>query len=1004
MGRGSWIAFVALIWLGAAASAFALNLDSLPVWNPDYLVQNVDVADAANGVPQGSSSVSGADDAASGKVEAHGYKTMQVTVGDGGTEVDQELRLSIQGMVGDSVYIDALLSDVDRKAGDQTTATLQEVDQIYFRAEARHWFVHLGDLTWRDESLGLSGIERSTLGAMAGIRGGYTEVRGAAGTDEVNRISRTFNGVSGQREGYAISGDGEYLAVVPGSEKVWVNGVELRRDKDYDVNYAGGLLNFKGRWAPGADDEIRIEYDAYEDDNIFNLYAAAGKYRHPNLYLDVAGFRLENDRHRLKKSVWTDEDYQTLKADRGGMLYHTPDSLEDELDSVALNRPERIDRVGTRLRTQFDNRFYADLEMAVSRRDSNTVSHHVGGPEGNAFRWYATTDSSARMLKFPVAFSVYGNYVEEEFGIGDYQGTDRDWNSYKLQDDWDLDSSAITSGDLRHDEFGMRIRLGSDWFAKTLWGYRQGENQEWNSSRVKVSLEHLSQNVASDVGIVRVASVQNGERERYQALGNAQYLQGFWRPFGNFDARYTKIDETAAGPLAGDVGKNSPDAVSRGAFAGNNGVAENEVFYGKSGAGFSLNANNWNASEGVETKLARRRGDTYGDDWNDSLKSVAWTQTAEYHHRYLDISHFLQYEHREVDSTDGENSWVGDLQGIFGDEDLGFSGNVSYKLGLTEEQTYTAIYKAVAPGTGDVRYDSLTGAFIEGVDNGDFVYEGMGRNDSIGAVRASNAAFSLEVDWNPGLLLGIHEGILRDITVGGSYSAEGEDTTGKKLYFPPASRHQLREISSGNVTWEGRISLDHPSGFSATYKPGALYDKKLSSISYFEEMLSHQLDLGYQITDAHFVGGMARLEDAELEALQNLDWNAEEFSARYRFSFAGGFHVEPGGRYRTGDGSDGGTYDFDARLWEGYLRFGYEKENVADGFVQFSAIEMDKGENAIPYQLMSGYGEGRTYRLESVISVDMNEYISFGLRYVLRFGNAEENIFQKLSTEARAVF
>ena len=149
MRKGPWLKVFwgVLLW----SRAFGLNMDSIPVWNPDYLVHSNDLSVSV---------VDSRDGAASG-LSTHGYKTMQVTVGDGGTQVDQELRLSIQGFVGDSVYIDALLSDVDRRAGDQTTATLQEVDQIYFRAESRHWMIHLGDLIWRDRNMGLFGLERA---------------------------------------------------------------------------------------------------------------------------------------------------------------------------------------------------------------------------------------------------------------------------------------------------------------------------------------------------------------------------------------------------------------------------------------------------------------------------------------------------------------------------------------------------------------------------------------------------------------------------------------------------------------------------------------------------------------------------------------------------------------------------------------------------------------------------------------------------------------------------
>ena len=54
--------------------------------------------------------------------------------------------------------------------------------------------------------------------------------------------------------------------------------------------------------------------------------------------------------------------------------------------------------------------------------------------------------------------------------------------------------------------------------------------------------------------------------------------------------------------------------------------------------------------------------------------------------------------------------------------------------------------------------------------------------------------------------------------------------------------------------------------------------------------------------------------------------------------------------------------------------------------------------------MMSGYSDGTTFRLETSLSFTVNQNISFGLYYILRFGDAEENIFQKLSTEARAVF
>ena len=385
--------------------AFALDVDSLPVWNPSILEQK-NVEQPAERAVEGSVSLD-SQDSSRAEIETHGYKTMQVTVGDGGTQVDQELRLSIQGRLSDSVYIDALLSDVDRKAGDQTTATLQDVDQIYFRVESPFAMLHLGDFTWTDNSMGLTSFSRSTLGAMATLRyrGSSVngEVSGAWGTDEVTRYSRSFSGVQGQREGYHLDESGEFISVVPNSEKVWLNGVELVRNRDYEVNYAGGLLNFKNGIIPGTDDDVFVEYDAYLNDDIYTMYAVRGSLRMENVFFDVSGFHLENDVERMRKSTLDSADYERLKNDRGGELKDS--SLQN------LHRPEMSERLGARLRLQAEHRFYADLEFGLNRMDSNTVSEYVGGPSGRAFRWFITTDSTQNMQAFPVRY----RYMETLF-------------------------------------------------------------------------------------------------------------------------------------------------------------------------------------------------------------------------------------------------------------------------------------------------------------------------------------------------------------------------------------------------------------------------------------------------------------------------------------------------------------------------------------------------------------------------------------------------------------
>ena len=950
-----------VLWGLLAVAASARDIQSIPVWDP-----SVEDSQVTKPVTEDSSQ-------RTDSLETHGYKTMEITVGDGGTQVDQELRLSIKGRLTDSVYIDALLSDVGRKAGDQTTSTLREVDQIYFRVEAPFGFLHLGDLAWKDESLSLYSLERSSLGAMAGVRGnllgGTGEASGVFGTDEVEHFTKVFHGVSGQREGYSMEGSGSFIQVVPQSETVWLNGKKLTRERDYQVNYAGGLLDFKGGFMLTAEDEIRIEFDAYEDENIYTLYGAQGHYRHENLWLDISGFRLENDVDRLKRGVWTDDDYKMLQSDRGEEFVR-----DDSLGS--LSRPRRTDRGGVRIRTQLDHRFYADVEFAFNREDTNTVSHEVDGPQGIALRWFVTSDSSSSLKTFPLALNVGGSRVQKGFDISKFQGSYSEWNSYYLRDLWDLDlkDSSSLEDDLLHDELAFRFRLGKNVFGSAQWGYRRNEEDSWNSSRAVLGLTHRNSLAASHLDLVRVASHQENSKERYQALLISEFLQGMFRPFGSMDGRYTEMN------------------------------GEDKVMYGKSAGGFGLYLDQGFVKESVGGRIARRKGNSYGKHWDDSLRASTWLQEVSFRNDFVSVTHLLQFEQVEENQSGKDNNWAGNLDAQFGNDNRGLSGNVSYKLGLTEEQVYTAVYKAVAPGTGDVRYDSLTGSYIEGVDNGDFVYEGMGRNDSIGAVLSSDVSFGMDVRWNPGRSLGIKKGILRDITFGGSWNGEANDTTGKKLYFPPVTKSGLDRLTSGMIAVEGLLEWEHPSGGMLSYKPGLELDKKLSSISYYETIRSHLVEGGIPLALDHQVSGSLLIQDEELSAMTNWDWRVYDGTLKYRMDFLQSFYVQPAGRFRTGSGGDDMDLDFEGKLWEGSLRLGYSRQNVADVYGIFSIIQVDSHGDVVPYQVMDGYSDGTTYRLELSASVDINDFISMGGRYILRFGDAEENIFQKLSMEARASF
>ena len=946
----------------AAESGYSkLSKDSVPIFRGiPFLKSEGSLSDGAQDASRDSL-----------RLETNGSKIVQVVLGDGGTEVNQELHLSIWGEATKGVYIDALLSDVGREAGEERTATLQEVDEVHFRIRTDRAFLHLGDMTWKETELGLSGLSRNTLGIAAGVTLGHSEVRGAYGFDELEHLHSTFRGVDGEQKGYLLSsGTAEtYLVAVPGSETVYLNGKKLVRDVDYTVNYAGGVLDFLGTVIPGSEDEIRVEFDAYSSQGMQILKSADGKYRGKNLWLDVVAFELASDTSRLKRRSWSSEDVETLRKD-DGRAFERADSLG------TLERPQMFRRLGARMRFQQGNHLYADGEIGYGKADTNTLSTRVGGPSGHAFRWLLSSDSTESQKFAPLRILVSGDYEEEGFRQNDFQGSVRNWDSYLLRELWDLDS-ASTEGSLRFDEISLRLKLPDRFFLGTEWGYRRSlsDGATWNSSRFRGFLEHRTNDVLGEISLVRVASFESFSSERYQGIVRGETRTGFFRPFGN--ASYS-------------VWKKDSDELS---------ARRSEKAFARSG--MELVGANWN-TEAALFGTRVRTGRSFLS-LEDSLKQAGLEHSMSYDGRAFSLSHVLQYKRTDLDTSGATNAFLSEESVRFGSASSPLSGHAAYSLGLTREVPYVPIYKAVAPGTGDVLFDSLAGVFVEGVDNGNFVYEGMGRSDSADAVRASSARLSLDVTFLP-RMLGVSRGILRDLEFSFDGESEGRDTTGKTLFLPPFFNGSLRKMTSGIFSGEVSVLWTEPGNRgSAEYAVGAESEKRNTSGGYFENRSWHKITSIYSGRKKETWELSPGIELVDLQTVQAMDWKIYEATASWKRELPLHLYVIPKGWLRKGTGKDE-SGKMDAFLRQASLTLGYDDNRMVRASDEFSATFVSTENSVLPYQMVSGFGKGTTFRNSLSVSIDANDYLSLGFYHVIRFGSAESGLFQKMSMEARAYF
>ncbi|MCL1966413.1 MAG: hypothetical protein FWF67_00865, partial [Fibromonadales bacterium] len=345
-------AYLFILFLTLDVFAQGFNPDSLPVWRGYESTPEV----AQENVPE----------AEKNTLQTKGSKSLQTSIGNGGTDIQQELRLSIQGEATDGIFIDAYLVDVGRPAGTEVTTTLREVDAAYIGIESKRVKLELGDLNYEINRNELFGFRRQTLGASGKLKGDNAEAIAIYGTDRTERQSVTLYGQPSQQKGYLLFSDSAFGLIVPSTEKVFLNGVLLTSGIDYEINYAGGVLDFLGRIIPGPEDEIRVEYDTYSSLNQSELRGLEAAYRSKFIWLDLAAFNLKD----------------SLKNDK---------------------------MLGARMRLG-GSYLFSDLEMAMNERDNK------------AYRWVFESDSNSQQ-KSPVKFSVKGGFADSGFAKPEYQGT-----------------------------------------------------------------------------------------------------------------------------------------------------------------------------------------------------------------------------------------------------------------------------------------------------------------------------------------------------------------------------------------------------------------------------------------------------------------------------------------------------------------------------------------------------------------------------------------------------
>ena len=325
------------------------------------------------------------------KLDITGSKSLVVESGSSrDAALRQSLDVSASGDLGGGVRLTAVLSDRDApitNAG--STLDLQEIDQVLVEVEHANATGRLGDYTLRQDIGRYGRFERRGSGAHVEGRFAGNEVLASLAESKGRYHSVRLLGQEGRQGPYSLTDENGAapVAVVSGSETVWLDGVRMQRGEsaDYSVDYGRGTLTFSPRRVVVADARIVVDFQIATVAYTRLATRGAGSVRMGGLRLFGHAFREADDAARPTAGALSAADEERLAG-----LGDAPDS------AVAL--PSEHTLAGGGAEFQLGSVLKLEAEGAMSRLDRNRLSTRDDGDNrGQAQRWGAALTPPLRL-------------------------------------------------------------------------------------------------------------------------------------------------------------------------------------------------------------------------------------------------------------------------------------------------------------------------------------------------------------------------------------------------------------------------------------------------------------------------------------------------------------------------------------------------------------------------------------------------------------------------------
>ena len=253
-----------------------------------------------------------------------------ITIGNNqNTVLNSTLDLQITGKLSEKVSLRASLQDNNIPLQDGGySQKLDQFDNVFMELFSDKWNIRAGDVFLENKKTQFLNFNKKVQGIAANFDFGTdenkTNVFASAALVRGQYAKSNFVGQEGNQGPYKLKGsNGElYVLVISGSERVYVNGILLKRgeNNDYVIDYNAGEIIFTPLFTITSEMRIIIEYQ-FSDQNYTRFVTYAGA-THENKQWSFGGYLYsEND---LKDQPLQ----QNLTTEQAQILGNAGDNLD----------------------------------------------------------------------------------------------------------------------------------------------------------------------------------------------------------------------------------------------------------------------------------------------------------------------------------------------------------------------------------------------------------------------------------------------------------------------------------------------------------------------------------------------------------------------------------------------------------------------------------------------------------------------------------------------------